>query len=158
MMVTGGGGVANRVVGAVLAGLGGLALWEGWRLYTLRTTLVAGAVVGDDTFPMLVGAALIPLGAWALAGRLPAPSAASVDSPVRAQMLRGAVLLAAYWAVMPYLGYTEATALASIGLYRALGGYRWTAALLLGAVTTGALHLVFRVWLLQPLPGGLLGS
>jgi hypothetical protein len=31
-------------------------------------------------------------------------------------------------------------------------------ALLLGAVTTGALHLLFRVWLHQPLPTGLLGA
>jgi len=38
-----------------------------------------------------------------------------------------------------------------------MGGYRWPRALLLGSATTGALYLLFRVWLLQPLPTGLLG-
>jgi hypothetical protein len=39
-----------------------------------------------------------------------------------------------------------------------MGAYRWPTALLLGAATTGMLHLIFRVWLLQPLPAGILGS
>ena len=36
--------------------------WEGWRLHALSTQMVAGAVVGDDTFPDIVGAALLLLG------------------------------------------------------------------------------------------------
>jgi hypothetical protein len=39
-----------------------------------------------------------------------------------------------------------------------MGGYRWATAALLGAVTTAVLYLFFRVWLLQPLPTGLLGT
>jgi hypothetical protein len=38
-----------------------------------------------------------------------------------------------------------------------MAGYRWLAALVVGAVTTGALYLVFRVWLVEPLPTGWLG-
>jgi len=38
-----------------------------------------------------------------------------------------------------------------------MGGYRWAVSILLGAVTTGLLYLLFRVWLLQPLPTGWLG-
>jgi hypothetical protein len=155
-MVTRGAGVANRVMGGILLGLGILALVEGRRLYTLRTTLVAGAVVGDDTFPLLVGAVLVPLGVYAMAGRLPVMSPAVSPARVRARMLQGAGLLAAYWIALPYLGYTEATALASAALFRTMGGHRWPAALLLAALTTGALHLIFRVWLLQPLPAGVL--
>ena len=151
-------GTENRVVGALLLGLGTLALVEGRRLYTLRTTLVAGAVVGDDTLPLIVGAGLILLGGTALVKRLPAAGAPLPPGPVRARMLWGAGLFGAYWAVVPYLGYTESTALASTAFYRQMGGYRWPIALLLGAVTTGALHLIFRVWLLQPLPAGVLGS
>ena len=52
----------GRVVGAVLVLLGILSLREGWRLHALRTQMVAGAVVGDDTFPDIVGAALLLLG------------------------------------------------------------------------------------------------
>jgi hypothetical protein len=47
------------VVGGILVVLGLFALWEGWRLHALRTQMVAGAVVGDDTFPLIVGAALL---------------------------------------------------------------------------------------------------
>jgi hypothetical protein len=37
-------------------------------------------------------------------------------------------------------------------------GYRWPAALLIGGATTGAvLYVVFRVWLVEPLPTGWLG-
>ena len=125
----------------------------------LRETLVAGAVVGDDTFPMIVGAALAVLGVYLLLAA-PPPSA-RVELPrgdVRARMLAGAALLVGYWLLVPWLGYTAGTAIVSTALYRGMGGYRWPAAILLGAVSTGVLYLLFRVWLLQPLPSGLLGA
>ena len=56
-------GREGRVVGGMLVLLGILSLREGWRLHALRTQMVAGAVVGDDTFPFIVGAALFLLGA-----------------------------------------------------------------------------------------------
>jgi hypothetical protein len=156
-MVRFGTSAANRVMGGILVGLGVVALGEGVRLHALRTMLIAGAVVGDDTFPLLTGAVLVPLGIYAMAGRLVPVSAAPLPGSARTRMLWGAGLLAAYWTALPYLGYTAATALASTALFRAMGGYGWPAALLLGAGTTGAFHLIFRVWLVQPLPAGVLG-
>jgi hypothetical protein len=88
------------------------------------------------------------------------PPAAKVtlpSGPQRTQMLSAAGLLVGYWLVLPYVGYTGSTALVSIGLYRAMGHYRWPIATLLAAVTTGLLFLVFRVWLNEPLPSGWLG-
>jgi len=38
-----------------------------------------------------------------------------------------------------------------------MGGYRWPLALLIGGVTTAALFLVFKVWLVEPLPTGWIG-
>ena len=147
------------VVGAVLVVLAAVSLIEARRLYHLRTSFVAGAVVGDDTFPMIVGVALALLGAYMLAwGRLPALAVVLPQGPVRARMLAGGGLLVAYAVLVPWLGYTAATALVSVALFGAMGGYRWPVALVLGAVTTAALYLVFRVWLLQPLPSGLLGA
>jgi putative tricarboxylic transport membrane protein len=143
----------------ILVLLGALALREGRRLSVLRETLVAGAVVGDDTFPMIVGAALAVLGVYLLFAA-PPPSA-RVELPrgdVRARMLAGAAMLVAYWILVPWLGYTGGTAIVSTALYRGMGGYRWPAAILLGAVSTGVLYLLFRVWLLQPLPTGVLGA
>lgn len=149
----------GRIVGGILFLLGAVALVEGRRLYHLRESLVAGAVVGDDTLPMIVGAALVVLGAYLFF--VAPPPAARVELPggaIRTRMLAGAALLVAYWFMVPWLGYTGSTALVSTALYRRVGGYGWPTALLLGAVTTGALYLLFRVWLLQSLPTGLLGA
>ena len=77
---------------------------------------------------------------------------------VRTQMLWCAGAMVAYWGLAPWLGYTSATALVAVVLYRTMGGYRWPATLLLAVVSTGALYLMFRVWLLEPLPSGLLGG
>jgi putative tricarboxylic transport membrane protein len=149
----------GRIVGALLVLLGVLALREGRRLSVLRETLVAGAVVGDDTFPLIVGAALLVLGVYLLLAAPPPP--VRVEFPrgdVRTRMLMGAGVLVAYWLLVPWLGYTGGTAIVSTALYRGMGGYRWPAAVLLGAVSTGVLYLLFRVWLLQPLPTGILGA
>jgi hypothetical protein len=148
-----------RIVGGVLVLLGGYALAEGRRLYHLRETLVAGAVVGDDTFPIVVGLALVVLGAWlVIAAPPPAARVVLPTGAVRTQMLVGAGLLALYWLLVPWLGYTAGTAVISAALFRGMGGYRWPSAALLAAVTTGVLYVLFRVWLLQPLPTGLLGA
>ena len=57
------------VAGAVLLLLlGTVALIEARRLATLREEMVAGAVVGDDTFPWVIGAALVLLGLYILVG------------------------------------------------------------------------------------------
>lgn len=139
--------------------LGAFALVEGRRLYHLRETLVAGAVVGDDTFPIIVGASLVILGLYLVVAA--PPPAARVQLPggaVRNRMLVGAALLVAYWVLVPWLGYTAGTVIVSIALYRGMGGYPWRTAVALGAITTGLLYLLFRVWLLQPLPTGLLGA
>ncbi|MBI3029907.1 MAG: tripartite tricarboxylate transporter TctB family protein [Candidatus Rokubacteria bacterium] len=148
----------GKVVGTALILLGVVALWEAWRLYGLRTQMVAGAVVGDDTFPLIVGVALVVFGATA--AFLHPPAAVKVSIPYgeqRGRMLASGALLVGYWLIVPYAGYSASTVLVAIGLFRAMGGYRWPVAVLMGGVTTGVLHLLFRVWLLQPLPTGLVG-
>ncbi len=158
-MATAGAGRNQRwVMGGVLVALGVVAVAEGWRLYALRTQMVAGAVVGDDTLPLITGAALIVFGI--LVAVVAPPAAVKVTWPSgaqRTQMLSAAGLLAAYWLMLPYVGYTGSTAVVSIGLYRTMGRYRWPIATLLAAVTTGLLFLIFRVWLHEPLPTGWLG-
>jgi hypothetical protein len=145
-------------VGGVLILLGGIALGEGWRLRALRTEMVAGAVVGDDTMPLIVGAALLVLGILVAFVAPPPPVKVALPSgPQRVQMLSTAGLLVGYWVILPYLGYTAGTAVVALGLYRTMGSYRWPVATLLAAVTTGLLFLMFRVWLLEPLPTGWLG-
>jgi putative tricarboxylic transport membrane protein len=148
----------RRVAGGVLVLLGVVALIEARRLTGLREEMVAGAVVGDDTFPWLVGGSLVLLGLYALV-IAPWPST-RVSFPAgleRRQLLGSVGALAGYCVITPYLGYTLSTLAISTGLYRVMGGYRWPVALLIGGLTTGALYLMFRVWLLEPLPTGWVG-
>ena len=148
----------RRIMGGVLVITGLLLLAEARRLYRLRTGMVAGAVVGDDTLPLIVGLASVLLGIYALTlATFSSPQLHFPQGRARQRMLWGAGILLAYCAVLPYLGYTASTALGSTTLFRGMGGYRWAASLLLGGVTTVTLYLLFRVWLLQPLPNGLLG-
>jgi hypothetical protein len=148
----------RKIGGAVLAAVGALALLEGWRLAALREEMVAGAAVGDDTLPMLVGAGLLLVAGYVLfLARWPAPSVSFPGPAERPRLLASAGLLAAYYLLAPALGYTASTLVVSTGLYRTMGGYRWWVAGLLGGATTGALYLVFRVWLLEPLPTGWFG-
>jgi Tripartite tricarboxylate transporter TctB family len=148
----------RRVAGAVLVLLGVLALLEASRLSVLREEMVAGAVVGDDTFPLIVGAALVLLGAYVLLlARWPEARVLCATGEERRRLLSSGGALGAYYVLTPYLGYILATLVISTVLYRAMGGYRPWIALLAGGATTGALYLAFRVWLLQPLPTGWLG-
>jgi Tripartite tricarboxylate transporter TctB family len=148
---------AGRLIGAALIVLGLVALREGWRLHALRESLVAGAVVGDDTFPLTVGAGLLSLGVIVVFVGLPHAHVEFPTGGTRARMLWAAGALIAYRLLAPWLGYTAATALVALTLYRTMGGYRWPASMLLAAVSTATLYLVFRVWLHEPLPSGLLG-
>jgi hypothetical protein len=139
----------RRIAGGILVVLGAVALLEARRLAGLREEMVAGAVVGDDTFPWVIGLAL--LARWSVHD-VTFPAGAE-----RGQLVGSAGALIVYYVITPYLGYTLSTLVVATGLYRALGRYRWPVALLIGGVTTGALYLVFRVWLVEPLPTGWVG-
>ena len=93
-------GREGRVVGGMLVLLGILSLWEGWRLHALRTQMVAGAVVGDDTFPFIVGAALLLLGASILfVAKLPQVKVARASREPSMRMILGAGVLSGTGAI-----------------------------------------------------------
>jgi putative tricarboxylic transport membrane protein len=120
--------------------------------------MVAGAVVGDDTFPWTIGASLVLLGLYVLF--VASWSPAGVTAPMgvaRRQLATTVGILTVYYVITPYLGYMLSTLVVSTGLYRAMGSYRWPVALAIGSATTAALYLMFRVWLHEPLPTGWAG-
>jgi putative tricarboxylic transport membrane protein len=148
----------RRIAGGILVALGAVALLEARRLAGLREEMVAGAVVGDDTFPRVIGVALLLLGLYAiLLARWPTRRVAFPSGAERRPLVGAIGALVVYYLVTPYLGYTLATLIVATSLYRAMGRYRWLVALLMGGVTTAALYLVFRVWLVEPLPTGWVG-
>lgn len=154
------GGALNerKITGGILVLLGALAMLEARRLSVFREEMVAGAVVGDDTFPWIIGASLFVLGLYAIfVARWPMRHVEFPAGAERRQLVASAGALLVYYLVTPYLGYTVSTLVVSTGLYRAIGGYRWPVALFIGVVTTGALFLVFKVWLVEPLPTGWIG-
>src|SRR5262245_30505250 len=117
--------------------LGLVVLVEARRLAALREEMVAGAIVGDDTFPWVIGGALLILGMYALlAARWPATRVSFPGGAERRQLITSVGALVAYYVLTPYLGYTVSTLLVSTGLYRAMGSYRWPVAALIGGVTT----------------------
>jgi len=148
----------RRITGGILILLGAVALFEAQRLTALREELVAGAVVGDDTFARIIGAALLLMGLYAIfVARWPAWEVKFPARAERRKLVMSAGALFAYFLVNPFLGYPVSTLLVSTVLYRAMGGYRWPVAILIGGVTTGVLFLIFRVWLVVSLPTGLIG-
>lgn len=148
----------RRIAGVILIVLGALAVVEARRLSALREEMVAGAVVGDDTFPLIIGASLLLLGAYVLLlARWPAPSVTFPTADVRDRIVGSAGIFFGYYLATPYLGYTLSTLLASTALFKTMSTYPWPVASLIGAATTAALYLMFRVWLLQPLPTGWTG-
>lgn len=130
-----------------------LSVIEARRLAPLRS-----GIVGDDTFPMILGILFLFLGGYLLF--FAHPSAVKPSFPreiILQRMLWSAGFLVGYWAILPILGYLVSTLLALVALFKSAGGYRWAKCLFLGAIVALALHVVFRVWLLLPLPRGLWG-
>jgi Tripartite tricarboxylate transporter TctB family len=108
--VKGVSGKNGRVMGAMLLVLRAVALFEGRRLFALRMQMVAGAVVGDDAFPVIVGLAFLVLGGdFLFRSRRPAPGVSWREGAVRSRMLWSGAMLVANCAAVPYLGYTLST-------------------------------------------------
>lgn len=147
-----------RVAGGLFILLGAVALVEGRRLIGLREEMIAGATVGDDTFPLIIGVAFLLAGAYAaFVAKWPALPVSFPGGKEGRPLLLSVGVLVAYTAITPYLGYTAATLLAGGLLFRVMGGYRWWVCLLISGAVAGALYLMFRVWLLEPLPTGWVG-
>lgn len=148
----------RTVTGGVLVLLGGMSVLEARRLASLREEMVAGAVVGDDTFSWIIGWSFLLLGFYILVvARWPVTHVSFPAGAARRRLLISAGMLVAYYVITPYLGYTLSTLVVSTGLYHAMGSYRWPVAFLIGCLTTGAFYLMFRVWLHEPLPTGWVG-
>ena len=142
---------ANRLhllVGSVLVGLGALALGEAVGL--------RDEWPGARLLPALVGLALVLLGGAHLTGPALEPPKWP-DASGRRRLAFVAIVLSFYVFGLPTLGFLTATALFLFALLRGLGSLSWvTAGVVAGAVALGS-QVVFRHWLVLPLPSGLLG-
>jgi putative tricarboxylic transport membrane protein len=120
--------------------------------------------IGGGFFPFVAGASLIALAVvvlvTALAGKKEDEPAKEPFLPERdslKKLLLALLALFAYVLVLKYGGFVLTTFIFMIFLLKFIEPQRWTVALGAGALTTGAAHLVFNIWLKVQLPRGFLG-
>ncbi|MDN3567607.1 tripartite tricarboxylate transporter TctB family protein [Paeniroseomonas aquatica] len=151
--------LSDRVTGAVLVGLGGLAAWSGSRLPG-----VPGQDVGPAAFPMLIGGGLMLCGAMIALG-----IGHSFEVPEEEEAVPGrsrfyglrvlvppALLLFYMFAAEPLGFLLTAFLMVLVGAF-ALGA-RARLAVPLALVAPLIVHLAFYKLLRVPLPEGLLGA
>jgi putative tricarboxylic transport membrane protein len=119
--------------------------------------------IGGGFFPFIAGAAMIGLSVilliTTLAGKREGPPAEPF-LPERDSLRKlsfALLALFAYVLVVRYGGFVPTTFLFMTFLLRFIEPQRWVVALGAGAMTTGAAHLVFNLWLKVQLPRGFLG-
>ena len=135
-------------IGLTLVALGAVSLVEGWRL--------RDGWLGARLMPLVIGLALVGLGAAHLASPPPAaPSSPDVAAPGRVALMLALVVL--YVTALPWVGFLPATAIFVLIVVRWLGTYSWPATVAVTVVIAGASHVIFLRWLGMPLPAGLLG-
>src|SRR5919197_2411518 len=145
----------ERVVALVVVAAAGTYL-------TLALALPYGTTArpGPGFFPTLVGIFGCVVGVTvcarafrARAAAAPTPREGAADAAARARALSTVVLLIAFCALMPWIGYPlVAFAFVTVLLQRL--GSAWRAAVITGAVTAAASFYVFAILLDVPLPAG----
>jgi len=113
--------------------------------------------IGGGFFPFLAGAALIGLSAVVLITALMRRHDEKPVEPFLPERDSFRKLSFAYVPAVKYGGFVPTTFFFMIFLLRFIEPQRWVFALEAAALTTGAAHLVFNVWLKVQLPRGLLG-
>ena len=134
--------------------LGVVSLLEAHRLRPMRMR----EAVGDDIFPMILGVALLILGAlMTFVVKAPPPQVQFPEKKIARSMIASLACLFGYWALLPFLGYVPSTFSCSLLLFFLFGGYRWWICLLAGVLLTASMYLIFIYFLKMPFPIGVLG-
>jgi putative tricarboxylic transport membrane protein len=150
--------LSDRVTGAFLVALGGVAAWAGSRL-----PAVPGQDVGPAAFPMLIGIGLAICGALIAFGIGHSFEVEETETPSQAQRWRpGALralvppaLLLFYVLAVERLGFLPTAAMIVLATALTFGA-RLRLAVPLALVAPVLVHLVFYKLLRVPLPAGLL--
>lgn len=151
--------LSDRVTGAVLVALGGLAAWSASSLPG-----VPGQDVGPAAFPMLIGGGMILCGAMIALGIGHSFEVPEEEEPVPGRsrfyglrVLVPPALLLFYMVAVERLGFLL-TAAAMVLVAALTLGARPKLAIPLALVAPFLVHLAFYKLLRVPLPEGLLGA
>jgi hypothetical protein len=142
--------IALLAFGALTAGL------------SLQLPLGTLRAPGSGFFPFALGLMLVALAAvellrLRLAKPKPAPTAPApaADGAARRVVLFMAAV-AVSTALLQPIGYVASSFLLMLGLLRVLGS-RWSASVLVAALSAAACYVLFVLWLRIPMPAGPLG-
>lgn len=119
--------------------------------------------IGGGFFPFVAGGAMIGLSIVVLVTALAGKSGEKPAGPFLAErdsfrkLVFALLALFAYVLVVRYGGFVPTTFLFMIFLLKFIEPQTWFVSLAAGALTTGAAHLVFNLWLKVQLPRGVLG-
>lgn len=148
------------VVGLVLAGIFGAALWEAWT-FQYSTEFAPGPGFAP-VWLSAIGVALaliIAVGAWRAAPRQAASGAAPepLDRKGLGRVAATLIGLVVMLALVPYLGFVTSVLLFLLFLTLAVQRLRPLTGLLASGITVGLVYVVFVRLLGVPMPVGPLG-
>jgi hypothetical protein len=132
------------VLALFFAGIGAL-----WIVRAARMPMWEGFAPDSGFLPLVYGVLLTALAA-AAAGQVLAADAGPAQELRKPLLVL--VILGAAVSALPVAGFVISVFLMLLFLYAVVERLPWITAGLVSAVTTGALYLVFRVWLRVPLP------
>src|SRR5690242_14691297 len=144
------GRFADRIGGGVAMLLGGVAVYESYRIYPLRIS----TFVGDYVMPLVLGVLLFVTGFILVLRSKASHDISFPTGKERRALLATLILMFVYCCLIPVLGYTLSTFLVLIGLFRVIGTYRWHITLLCAVLTTASLYLFFILGLDMSFPTG----
>ncbi|MEL7564839.1 MAG: tripartite tricarboxylate transporter TctB family protein [Dehalobacterium sp.] len=143
--------LADRIAGAILLVIGGLAVFEAIRLYPMH---VGRSIVGDETFIGFLGGALIILGGLFIFVLKPQGDRQTEfpTGELRKKMLLVTGLVFAYWVLLQVIGYPASTFIIGMGLFRTMGAYGWLRCTVFAAILIIVFYGIFVLWLQTPFP------
>lgn len=111
--------------------------------------------MGDHTLPLVLGITMVVLGA--ILGLLP-PKGEQAEPlpawPILKKMMVCILCMGGYCLLIPITGYLLPTCAAAWVLFRVIGDYPVWKSLLVAALLTSCLYLVFIMWLKITFPAG----
>ena len=153
---------AGVIESLVVVAVSGIGLRDAWRLSgALRGGGAFHGLMGPDTYLAVVSTLLLLCGVWSLIGARrdggpPRPAGRSESGSRIGPVARVALLIAAYVAAFPTLGYLLATLIFFPATFFAFGVRPWRKSLIIGVVVTAVFYVLFAHFAELPLPKGLL--
>lgn len=143
--------IQDKIAGCTAFLVGVISVVEAIRLYPMKIS----PMVGDHTMPALLGSIMMVLSLLLIFLPSEPTRVQFPDRKTGGVILVTMLIMLGYWIAMKYLGYVLSTLVASLLLYRTIGGYPWIKSGIMAFVTTAVMYTIFGLSLHMVLPEGL---